>query len=272
MVPQSPRHPAVAPLLAWRGFIVASAARELRLRYARSLLGWVWLVLPPAVLIAIYTLVFSRLMRGAGTLPDRGPFTYSIYLCAGLLTWQWFAELLPRAVGVFTVHAAMLKKTTVPWHVLLAVDVLVTGFGMALQMLLFAVLLLSLGMWPGWAALQYLPLLACEALLALGLGIGLGVVNVFFRDVGLALPLVVQLWFWLTPVVYPVDALPEAAHAVMRWNPMLPLVTGFQNIVISSENGVPWAHVCLVTLFAVVMFSLSMGLYSRNRGLIRDEL
>lgn len=259
-------------MLAWREFILASAARELRSRYARSLLGWLWLVLPPVVLIAIYTLVFSRLMRGAGTLPDRGPFTYSIYLCAGLLTWQWFGELLPRVVGVFTNHATMLKKTTVPWHALLAVDVLVTGFGMVLQMLLFAALLLVLGAWPGWNALLYVPLLLCEAMLALGLGLGLAVIQAFFRDVGLALPLVLQLWFWLTPIVYPLQAVPAAAHAAMQWNPMLPLVIGFQNIVVAPESGAPWAHVGAVALFAVVMFALSLKLYRRNRGLIRDEL
>ncbi len=255
----------------WRGFILASAGRELRSRYVRSLFGWFWLVLPPAVLIAIYTVVFSRLMRGGG-LPDHGPYTYSIYLCAGLLTWQWFSELLSRVAGLFTNHANLLKKTPVPWYALLAVDLLVTGFGMVVQLGLFALLLVAVGQWPGWAALQYLPLLAVQALLAVGVGLGLGVLQVFFRDVGLALPLVLQVWFWMTAIVYPLAVLPEPVQNLLQWNLMAPIVQGYQNVVISPESGVPWGSVGVVTLLAALALALSLRMVRRNRGPIRDEL
>ncbi len=260
-----------AKVWTWRGFILASVVRELRGRYARSLFGWVWLVLPPAVLIAIYSLVFSQLMRGAG-LPDHGPYTYSIFLCAGLLTWQWFAELLARVVGLFTNHATLLKKTSVPWYALLAVDVLVTGFGMLVQMALFAILLLLVGQWPGWTAAAYIPLLLTQALLAVGLGLGLAVLQVFFRDVGLGVPLVLQVWFWMTAIVYPLSALPVWAQEVLRWNPMMPLIEGFQNIAIRPAEGVPWGGVLVVACLSALALVASLRLLQRNRGPIRDEL
>lgn len=256
----------------WRGFILASVVREIRSRYARSLFGWAWLVLPPAVLIAIYSLVFSRLMRGSGGLPDHGPYTYSIFLCAGLLTWQWFSELLARVVGLFTNHATLLKKTAVPWYALLAVDVLVTAFGMAVQMALFAGLLLLVGRWPGWPALVYVPLLLAQGLLAIGLGLGLAVLQVFFRDVGLAVPLVLQVWFWMTAIVYPMAALPGWVQDVLHWNLMTPIVEGFQNVVVRPELGVPWLGVAGVVGFAALAFVTSLRLLERNRGPIRDEL
>ncbi len=260
-----------AKVWTWRGFIVASAAREIRSRYSRSLFGWLWLVAPPAILIAIYALVFSRLMRGAG-LPDNGPYTYSIFLCAGLLTWQWFAELMARVVGLFTNHATLLKKTSVPWYALLAVDVLVTGFGMAVQMALFAVLLLVAGQWPGWPAAAYIPLLLTQALLAVGLGLGLAVLQVFFRDVGLAVPLVLQVWFWMTAIVYPLSALPGWAQEVLRWNLMMPLIQGFQNIAIQPADGVPWRGVIAVACVSTLALMASLRLLHHNRGPIRDEL
>ena len=256
----------------WRGFIVASVLRELRSRYARSLFGWAWLVLPPLVLIGIYTLVFNRLMRGAGGLPDHGPYTYSMFLCAGLLPWQWFAELLARVVGLFTNYATLLKKTAVPWYALLAVDVLVTGFGMAVQMGLFAAFLLAVGQWPGWSAALYLPLLLAQALLAVGLGLGLAVLQVFFRDVGLAVPLVLQVWFWMTAIVYPLAALPAGAQHLLQWNLMAPLVQGYQDILINPERGVWWTGVGAVVAFSAVALLASLQLVHRNRGLIRDEL
>lgn len=260
-----------AQVWTWRGFILASAVREIRSRYARSLFGWAWLVVPPAVLIAIYSLVFSRLMRGAG-LPELGPYTYAVFLCAGLLTWQWFSDLLTRVVGLFTNHATLLKKTTVPWYALLAVDVLVTGFGMAVQMGLFAGLLLAIGLWPGWPALFYVPLLLTQGLLAVGLGLGLAVLHVFFRDVGLAVPLVLQVWFWMSAIVYPLSALPGWGQEMLQWNLMMPLVQGYQDIVIRPGGALPWGGLAGVAGFAVVALLLSLRLMHRNRGLIRDEI
>lgn len=255
----------------WRGFIAASVVRELRARYARSLFGWVWLVLPPAVMIGIYTVVFSRVMRNTG-LPDQGPYTYTIFLCAGLLTWQWFGELMSRVVGLFTNHASLLRKTTVPWPALLAVEVLVTGFGLAVQLALFALLLAALGRWPGWSAGLYLPLLLVQALLAIGLGLALAVLQVFFRDVGLAVPLLLQVWFWLTPIVYPLAALPVQAQDVLQWNILAPLVQGYQNAVVRPEAGVPWPAVGAVLALAALAFMGSLRMVRRNRGIIRDEL
>ena len=260
-----------AQVWSWRGFIIASVVRELRARYARSLFGWAWLLLPPLVLIAIYTLVFSRLMRGAG-LPDSGPYTYSIFLCAGMLTWQWFAELLSRLVGLFTNNATLIKKTAVPWHALLTVDVLVTTFGLAVQLALFALLLLVLGQWPGWRVLLFLPLVATQGLLAVGLGLGLSVLHVFFRDVGMTVPLVLQVWFWMTPIVYPMAALPAQFHQLLQWNIVTPLVQGYQAVVLQPEGGIQWGGVALVLALAVLALFGSLGLMRRNAALIRDEI
>lgn len=260
-----------AQIWTWRGFIVASVVRELRARYARSLFGWLWLLLPPLVLIAIYTLVFSKLMRGAG-LPDHGPYTYSIYLCAGMLTWQWFSELLSRIVGLFANYAPLIKKTAVPWYALLAVDLLVTSFGLVVQMGLFAVLLGVVDQWPGWRALLFLPLLATQALLAIGLGLGLAVLQVFFRDVGLMIPLLLQVWFWMTPIVYPITALPPVFQSFLQWNIITPLVQGYQSAALLADVPVNWAGVAMVAGVGLLALLGSLRLMKRNLSLIRDEI
>lgn len=260
-----------AQVWTWRGFILASVVRELRARYARSLFGWLWLLLPPLVLIGIYTLVFSRLMRGAG-LPDLGPYTYSIFLCAGLLTWQWFAELLSRLVGLFTNYATLIKKTTVPWYALLAVDLLVTSFGLAVQLGLFSVLLVLVDQWPGWRAALFLPLLAVQGLLAVGVGLGLAVLQVFFRDIGLTVPLVLQVWFWMTPIVYPLAALPPEFQQLLRWNLATPVIQGYQNILLFPQAGLHWQGLAAVLAVGLVAMFASLRLMRRNRSLILDEI
>jgi len=260
-----------AQVWTWRGFILASVVRELRARYARSLFGWLWLLLPPIVLIGIYTLVFSRLMRGAG-LPDQGPYTYSIFLCAGLLTWQWFSELLSRMVGLFTNYATLIKKTTVPWYALLAVDLLVTTFGLAVQLGLFSVLLVLVDQWPGWRAALFVPLLAVQAMLAIGFGLGLAVLQVFFRDVGLTVPLVLQVWFWMTPIVYPLAALPAEFQPLLRWNLATPVIQGYQNLLLFPQVPLQWGALAVVFAVGAVCMLFSLRLMQRNRSLILDEI
>jgi len=260
-----------AQIWTWRGFIVASVVRELRARYSRSLFGWLWLLLPPLILIAIYTLVFSKLMRGAG-LPDHGPYTYSIFLCAGMLTWQWFSELLSRVVGLFTNYASLIKKTTVPWPALLTVDLLATGFGLVVQMGLFALLLVAVDLWPGWRVLLFVPLLAVQALLAVGLGLGLAVFQVFFRDVGLMIPLVLQVWFWMSPIVYPITALPPAFQPILHWNIVTPLVQAYQAVALFPDVPVNWRGVATVGVVGLVACWVSVRLMRRNLSLIRDEI
>lgn len=255
----------------WRGFVLATVGRELRARYARSLFGWGWLLLPPLVLIAIYTLVFSRMMRSAGV-PDLGPYGYSVFLCAGMLTWQWFGELLSRVAGLFTNHATLIKKTPVPWPALLASDVLVSTFGLAVQLGLFGVLLLVLGLWPGWPAAWFLPLLFTQGLLAVGLGLGLSVLHVFFRDVGMSIPLVLQVWFWLTPIVYPLSAVPPAFQGLLSWNVVTPVVQGYQAIVTQPVPAIDWRGVGLLLVVALLAVAGSLRLMHRNRTLIRDEI
>lgn len=255
----------------WRGFVFASVARELRARYARSLFGWAWLLLPPLVLIAIYTLVFSRMMRGAGV-PDLGPYSYSVFLCAGMLTWQWFSELLSRVVGLFTQHATLIKKTAVPLPALLAADLLVTSFGLAVQLALFALLLLALGLWPGWQALLFLPLLFTQGLLAVGLGLGLSVLHVFFRDVGMGLSLVLQVWFWITPIVYPATAIPAGFQDLLAWNFLTPLIQAYQAVITQAVPSIDWRGVAWVLVLALLALAGSLQLMRRNRTLIRDEI
>ena len=261
----------MSEIVHWRAFIVATVARELRSRYTRSLLGAAWLVLPALVLIAVYALVFSRLMRGAG-LPDHGPYTYSVYLCAGMLTWQWFSELVQRTQGLFINHAALIRKTTVPWSVLLCCDALVISAGLGIQLLLLGALLAAVGLWPGASGLLWLPLLVVQALLAVALGLVLAVFHVFFRDVGLALPLALQMWFWLTPIVYPLAIVPPELAEVLAWNPLWPLVQGYQAALVPGLAAPSWSSVATLAAAALLMAMLARRLVHRNLGRIRDEL
>jgi lipopolysaccharide transport system permease protein len=254
----------------WRSFILASAVREIRSRFSRSLLGWVWLLLPPIAMIVIYSVIFSRLMR-AGGLPDLGPLTYTIFLCAGMMSWQWFCDLLTRTTGLFTNYGGLFKRAAVPWQTLLAVDALVSSFGLAVILVLFLLFLAAIGQWPGVSVLAYFPLLLLQGMFAVALGMCLAVLQVFFRDVGLALPIVLQFWFWATPIVYPMTILPESIQKLIGLNFMTPIVMGYQSALMPAL-GSPWRIGLLVTVLLIPLLMMAaLWMLRRNWDAMRDE-
>src|SRR5262245_59330930 len=218
----------------YRGFVLGMVARDFRGRYLRSVLGASWAVLNPLAQILIYTAVFSQVMQAR--LPNvRDPLGYSLYLCAGLLTWSYFVEVLLRNQTVFLEQANMLKKVSFPRVTLPSYVFLSASVNFAIVWGLFLAFLLISGRWPGWTLLVLLPLRVVLLALALGLGLALGVINVFFRDVSQAVGVGLSFWFWLTPIVYPLEVVPAAVRPLMTWNPLYGLVASYQRIVVEHQ-------------------------------------
>lgn len=260
----------VLDLWNYRRFILASVGREFRARYARSLLGALWLVLAPFAMILIYTLVFSSLMQAR--LPgSQQAYAYSIYLCAGLLPWHWFSELVSRNTGIFLDHAGLIKKHNFPRLALPVINFMASGLNFAFAMSIFLLFLIVLGNWPGWTLLWIIPLLLLQAVFASSLGLMLGLLNVFFRDVGQAMGIVLQFWFWLTPIIYTVNALPERIRRFIEWNPMTPLIQGYQGIFL-GQGQPDWQSLLPLALLTLLFTGLAAKLYRAARHQITDEL
>jgi lipopolysaccharide transport system permease protein len=255
---------------AYRGFVLGSIRRDFETRYRNSVLGAAWMVLNPLAMILVYTVIFSQVMRGRLPGVDGG-FAYSIYLCAGLLTWGLFAEQVSRGTTVFVEQANLLKKLSFPRACL---PVIVTGTALvnfSIVALLFLGFLLMVGRWPGWVALAALPVLAIQVCLGLGLGLVLGVFHVFFRDVGQAMGIVLSFWFWLTPIVYPASILPEAVLRALRFNPFWPLAQAYQGLFVHGTVP-PWSALLAPALLALGLCILGVWLFRRHSADMVDEL
>lgn len=257
-------------LWCYRRFIIGSVRREFTTRYHRSLLGATWLVLAPFSMILIYTLIFSHLMQAR--MPGAAhPYAYSIFLCAGLLPWQWFAELLARNTQLFIDHAGLIKKNSFPRLALLAINIGSSAINFALAWLIFCGFLLLSWAWPGWIALLMVPLLALQTLFASALGFFLGVLNVFFRDIGNAVTLLLQFWFWLTPIVYSARHLPDWLVPYLQLNPMAPLITAYHSIMVEGQSP-DWSALRTFLLLTCVAMALAVWIYRRTADQIVDEI
>lgn len=260
----------VRALWNYRGFILGSVKREFQLKYRNSMLGIAWTVLNPLAMIIVYTVIFAQVMRAK--LPGMdNTFAYSIYLCAGVLTWGLFAEITGRSQNVFLEHANLLKKISFPRISLPIIVVGSAGLNFSIIFALFTIFLLVSGNFPGWAYLALMPVLAIQVAFSIGLGMVIGLLNVFFRDVGQLFGVVLQFWFWLTPIVYPATILPEKVRPLLRLNPMARITEAYQTILVSG-NLPDWSSLWSVALLAALLCIWGMRLFRQHSGEMVDEL
>lgn len=241
----------------FRFFIVSSVRNDLRARVARSQLGAVWMVLQPLAQVAIFTLVLSEVL--AAKLPGTtSKHAYAIYLMSGSLAWSLFSEITSRCLTIFVDNAGLLKKIVFPR---ICLPLIVVGSALVNSLLLFlamAVIFLLMGHLPTLELLWLVPLAGITVAFALGLGLLLGVINVFVRDVGQVMVIVLQLWFWLTPIVYMPSIVPAQFRQWLALNPMVPIVEGYQQVILYQHApfglGLTWvAGLSLLLLAAALL-------------------
>ena len=254
----------------YRGFVLASVQREFEARYRVSMLGGLWAILNPVAQIAVYTAVLSGVMQVRLPGVETG-FAYSIYLCAGVITWGLFAEVISRTTNVFVENANLLKKLSFPRICLPATVVVSSLLNFAIVFGLFLVFLAAVGRLPGWPLAALLPVLAIQVLFATGLGVLLGVANVFYRDTAQGVGIALQFWFWLTPIVYPLVIVPAEFQALIQANPMAGIASAYQDILLRNQWP-GWERLVPALVLAVLAVPFAMRFFRRRSGEMVDEL
>lgn len=257
-------------LMAYRGFVLGSVKREFQSRYSNSLLGALWPLLNPLAMITVYALVFSQLMRTRLPGVDNH-LAYGFYLCAGFLVWGLFSEVIGRSQTMFLDHANLIKKLSFPRICIPAVVVLSAVVNFAIAFFVFMAFMLMTGDFPGARIIVIPLLLAAVLVFAIGLGMILGVLNVFFRDVGQLFGIIMQFWFWLTPIVYPPSILPDAIRPLVELNPITPLIVAFQQVLV-FKMWPDWPALVYPTVIGVVLCLLGLRLFRQRAGEMVDEL
>jgi lipopolysaccharide transport system permease protein len=257
-------------LWSYRRYILAGALRELKQRYAGSGMGILWHVITPLTQIAVYFVVFSRFM-GARSGGPYSPEAYAVFLCAGILPWFVFVECVSRGTTALLNNEAYLKKLAIPEGVFVAQTVATAGLTLGLYSLALAAIAIATGTPPRAAWILIPPVL----LLFLGLGFGLALilatVTVFFRDVTQIVSIVLQFWFWLTPIVYDETSLGPRLTEVMRWNPPTAYILAVRRLLL--DGTLPSAGDWLwMAGLAVLLSALGASILQRLSSDLRDAL
>lgn len=255
----------------YRYFILSSIQVDFRGRFARSRLGGLWIVLHPLIQAAMFALVLGQLLSGRLPDMDDNPFAYPIYLLSGLLAWTLFTEVISRCLTVFIENGNLLKKLVFPK---VCLPLIVTGSALINNSLLFGAIIfifLLLGYTPD-LHLLWIPILTLITLaFSLGIGLIVGTLNVFMRDIGQMVPVILQLGFWFTPIVYTPNILPEFAKKWIALNPMYWIVQGYHDAFLFGTSP-PWFALGCVTLVSLGLLGFSMVLFKRASSEMVDVL
>ena len=244
----------------YRNFIWQRAVADLRHRYAGTGLGVVWNVVHPLTMIAIYSLIFSTLMPVTARIANASEhFAYVLYLCSGFLPWLAFSECITRGANAFLENASYLKKLPMPEQVFVAQTAASATLGLVISFSLLLIVALCLGQRPSWQWLLLPIPLICMQSLGFGLGLLCGTLNVFFRDIGQVLQVVLQIVLWTAPVIWVEQSLSPRLAAVLHWHPLYPMLEAIRDLFFSTHLPAPamwawmfaWPALCLVLAWSV---------------------
>jgi ABC-2 type transport system permease protein len=253
--------------------------RELRGKYKRSVLGWAWSLLNPIAMMLIYTLVFRFLLKIEVAPGDpSGLNVFPLFLLCGLLPWNYLASSMFGGMGGLVGNANLVKKVYFPREILVGANVASWTFSLAIEIgVLSAALLIAGNMVLPWLV-PLIVLIVLQTAFVLGIALALSVLNVYFRDVQHLLGIFMQLWFYATPIIYPVSLVADADESnslplltLYRLNPMTRFVEAYRDLLYDLRFP-PAADLAFLTVVSVAALVGGFAVFRRLEPRLAEEL
>jgi len=273
------RRPLWAEVWDNRSILWLLTVRDIKARYAGSMLGVMWNVIHPVLMILIYILILGSILSGkfGGGGMTRGG--YVVHLCAGMIPWLVFNDVVMRCSTTILENASLIKKVAFP-EIILHLTVLLNAlFIHFISYSAFILILLVMGSWPGAQVLACFGILAAIALFALGVGLVVSVLNIYLRDVGQLVMIGLQFLFWFTPIVYPISLIQSQEGRTMRvlsalieWNPVMHFTRMSQWMFGVPEAEFHWASLGVVAIGPFLALGIGFRIFNRFRRDLLDNI
>lgn len=237
--------------------------RDIKVRYKQTLMGVAWVIIQPLTTVLIFTLVFNRFVRlDAGSLP------YPLFALSGLLLWLFFANAVTNSTHSLVSNANLITKVYFPRMFIPAASVAAGLVDLSVAFLLLVVLCFYYGVALSLSILLLPLFVLMMALLALGVGLFSAAVTVKYRDLRHALPFIIQLWMFASPVIYPTSIVPQRWKWLLLVNPIAGIIEGFR----ASLTGRPfdWVHVSIAAVITLAVLVCSAYIFRRFEDTFAD--
>jgi len=222
----------IAEIVSRRYLLYQLTAREVKARYKQSALGIGWAVLQPLAMMVVFSIIFTKVLP----VTVKGGYPYPIFVFSGLLIWGLFSRSLTLLTDAMVSNANLIRKIYFPREVILLAGLAgrLVDFGIAF--VVYIGLMLVYGVWPTVHFLWAVPIVVIVLMLALGVCFFTSALEVWRRDIRSLVALVAQVWFYATPIVYPLSQVPEGWRWVSYVNPMTGIVEGFKSAVLYGRT------------------------------------
>lgn len=248
----------IAELWAYRGLFFFLVWRDVKVRYAQTVLGAGWAVLQPVLTMLVFTVIFGEFAN----IPSDG-VPYAVFSLAALVPWTYFSNALTGASGSLVSSTNLITKVYFPRLVIPFAPVLAGLVDLGIAFVILLAVMLAYGIVPGAATLLVLPVLVLGAMMtAAGVGCWLAALNIQYRDVKYVVPFLVQVWMYASPIVYPMSLVPEKYRVLYALNPMAGVIEGFRAVLLGT-GAVSWSMIG-VSLTAGAALFLTGALYFRR--------
>jgi lipopolysaccharide transport system permease protein len=245
-------------LWAYRELLYFFTWRDIKVRYKQTLFGFAWAIIQPVFMMIVFSLFFGALAK----LPSEG-IPYPLFSYAAVLPWTLFSEGLTRSSNSLVQDANLLQKVYFPRLLMPLAGILSPVVDFAVAFIVLIGLMLYFGYYPSVMMLLILPFLLLELMLATGIGMWLSAINVEYRDVRYAIPFLIQLGLFASPVVYPVTFVPERFQVLYGLlNPMAGIIEGFRWAILGTK---PPSYLLIASVAIIIVILISGAFYFRRR-------
>jgi len=254
----------VSELWRYRELFYFLAWRDVKVRYKQTALGVAWAIVQPLMTMMVFSLLFGKL----GNMPSDG-MPYPLFYFGALLPWTYFSATLTTAGNSLVANAALVTKVYFP-RVILPSSAAVSGLlDFAIGFVLLVGIMGYYGLTPGWTMLLWLPLVALLFVLALSVSLILAALNVRYRDVKYTLPFLVQLWLFLTPVIYPTSLIPERYRLLAALNPLSGVIDALRASLVPARS-IDWRLLGMSTAVTCILFAVAFVYFRKSERSFAD--
>ena len=250
----------------YRDLLYTLSAHRIKVRYKQSVLGIAWAVLQPLSLMLIYTLVFAVVAK----IPTGGT-PYPVLAFTGLLLWSLFSTALTSSTSGLTSHAHLVTKIYFPREILPLTYVIAAVFDFMVATLVLIGLMIYYHIAPTANLLFAVPLVLILICFVTAMALIFSALQVRFRDVGVAMPLLLQLWMFASPVVYPLSAVPQRFRGLYSLNPMAGIVDSFRTMVLGG-SAIDWSALAVSAFISILLLPLAYIYFKHVEATMADVI
>ncbi len=253
----------LAELWYFRELLYFLTLRDVKVRYKQTVMGLAWVIIQPLGTMLIFTLVFNRFVR-----LDAGPLPYPLFALSGLLLWLFFANAVTNSTYSLVSNSNLITKVYFPRMFIPAASVGAGLVDLGVAFLLLIVMCFYYGVSLSLHSLLLPLIILLMALLALSVGLLSAALTVKYRDLRHALPFIIQLWMFASPVIYPANVVPEKWKWLLTVNPVAGIIEGFR----ASLTGQPfnWFHLSVSAAITLVLLVCSVYVFRRFEDTFAD--